>query len=147
DVLHRLRSAHAAGLRVVVTAVRSLIPPMAPGLGSLDPVALTVRPEADFEGLLEQRVRLAAPRVGMVEKRGEFAVRGGILDIFAPTAAHPHRVEFFGDEVSEIRPFAVSDQRSLHEQVEAVSAPPCRELLLTEDVKKRAAELAEEHAS
>src|SRR5699024_6299999 len=61
--------------------------------------------------------------------------------------AHPHRVEFFGDEVSEIRPFAVSDQRSLHDQVEAITAPPCRELLLTEAVKAKAAELAQQHAS
>lgn len=147
EVLHRLRSAHAESPRVVVTAVRSLIQPLAPGLGSLEPVELTVGGEAEFEGVLERLVRLAYARVDMVEKRGEFAVRGGILDIFGPTAAHPHRVEFFGDEVSEIRPFSVADQRSLHEQVETITAPPCRELLLTDDVKAKAAELAEQHAS
>ena len=49
----------------------------------------------------------------MVEKRGEIAVRGGILDVFPPTADHPVRVEFFGDEITDMRTFAVTDQRSL----------------------------------
>ena len=52
-------------------------------------------------------------RVDMVERRGEFAVRGGIVDVFPPTDEHPVRVEFWGDEVEEIRSFAVADQRSL----------------------------------
>ena len=41
----------------------------------------------------------------MVEQRGEFAVRGGIVDVFPPTEEHPLRVEFWGDEVEEIRAF------------------------------------------
>ena len=51
----------------------------------------------------------------MVGRRGEFAVRGGILDIFAPVAEHPVRVEFWGDEVTEMRMFSVADQRSIPE--------------------------------
>ena len=82
----------------------------------------------------------------MVGKRGEFAVRGGILDVFPPTAEHPVRVEFWGDEVSEIRMFSVADQRSIPEiAVDWVVAVPCREVLLTEDVRDRAAKLAAEH--
>ncbi|HET6286567.1 MAG TPA: transcription-repair coupling factor, partial [Amycolatopsis sp.] len=140
EVLHRLETG-ADGLRVVVATVRSLIQPMAPGLGSLAPVDLVVGEEQSFEGLLERLVELAYTRVDMVEKRGEFAVRGGILDLFGPTAQHPVRVEFWGDEVSEIRAFAVSDQRSLPGEIRHVSAPPCRELLLTEPVRAKAAEL------
>ncbi|WET83356.1 transcription-repair coupling factor [Amycolatopsis sp. QT-25] len=141
EVLHRLETG-ADGLRVVVATVRSLIQPMAPGLGSLAPVDLVVGEEQSFDGLLERLVELAYTRVDMVEKRGEFAVRGGILDLFGPTAQHPVRVEFWGDEVSEIRAFAVSDQRSLPGEIRHVSAPPCRELLLTEPVRAKAAELA-----
>ncbi|MFC4087203.1 transcription-repair coupling factor [Amycolatopsis samaneae] len=141
EVLHRLATGDER-LRVVVATVRSLIQPMAPGLGALMPIDLTVGEEHDFEGLLERLVELAYTRVDMVEKRGEFAVRGGILDLFGPTAQHPVRVEFWGDEVSEIRAFAVSDQRSLPGEITHVSAPPCRELLLTEPVKAKAAELA-----
>ncbi len=145
DVLHRLRGGDAP--RVVVATVRSLIQPMAPGLGALKPIDLVVGEENDFEGVLDRLVVLAYTRVDMVEKRGEFAVRGGILDVFPPTADHPYRVEFWGDEVSEIRAFAVSDQRSLPGEIQAVHAPPCRELLLTPEVKARAGELAEQYAA
>ncbi len=130
--------------RVLVTAARSLIQPIAPGLGALDPVALHTGDTADFEATLVRLVELAYTRVEMVTARGEFAVRGGIVDVFPPTAEHPVRAEFWGDEVSELRAFSVSDQRSTHEVAELV-APGCRELLLTAPVRERAAALARAH--
>lgn len=58
------------------------------------------------------------------------------------------RVEFWGDEVSELRAFSVQDQRSIHEvPVELVVAPPCRELLLTNALRERAAAVAVENAA
>jgi transcription-repair coupling factor (superfamily II helicase) len=147
EVLHRLDAPDHGGIRVVVSTVRSLIQPMAPGLGALAPIELKVGEESEFDAVLTRLVELAYARVDMVEKRGEFAVRGGILDVFGPTAQHPVRVEFWGDEVSEIRAFAVSDQRSLPGEIQSVSAPPCRELLLTPSVKAKAAALAETYAA
>ncbi|AEA23139.1 transcription-repair coupling factor [Pseudonocardia dioxanivorans CB1190] len=131
-------------IRLVTAAARSLIQPIAPGLGTLDPVRLRVGTEYEFELLLERLVELAYTRVEMVTERGEFAVRGGIVDLFVPTAEHPVRIEFWGDEVSELRSFAVADQRSV-DVVEEVVAPACRELLLTAPVRERAAELARVH--
>jgi transcription-repair coupling factor (superfamily II helicase) len=132
--------------RVVVTTARSLLQPMAPDVADVEPVTLTEGGEADFDGLIARLVELAYTRVDMVGKRGEFAVRGGILDLFPPTYEHPVRVEFWGDEVSEMRMFSVADQRSIPEiDVDTVIAVPCREVLLTEDVRKRAVELAREH--
>ncbi len=144
-IFHRL-AGKDPGLRVVVTAVRSLIQPIAPGLGQLEPVALRVGDTHDFDALLHRLVELAYTRVDMVTGRGEFAVRGGIVDVFPPTAEHPVRAEFWGDEVSELRTFSVADQRSI-EPADVLDAPPCRELLLTEDVRTRAARLAGEHAN
>ncbi|WP_132427798.1 transcription-repair coupling factor [Pseudonocardia endophytica] len=141
-IFRRLAVTEAAP-RVVVAAARSLIQPVAPGLGALEPVSLGIGDEYDFEALLERLVELAYTRAEMVTQRGEFAVRGGILDVFPPTAEHPVRVEFWGDEVSELRSFAVADQRSV-EAVERVVAPACRELLLTGPVRERAAALAAE---
>jgi transcription-repair coupling factor (superfamily II helicase) len=133
-------------LRVVITTTRSLLQPMAPDVADIEPVTLTVGAEAEFDGVIARLVDLAYTRVDMVGKRGEFAVRGGILDVFPPTAEHPVRVEFWGDEVSEIRMFSVADQRSIPEiAVDWVVAVPCREVLLTEDVRDRAAKLAAEH--
>jgi transcription-repair coupling factor (superfamily II helicase) len=147
-VLRRLASPddHRMGppLRVVVTTVRSLLQPMAPGLASIEPVTLTVGTEVGFDDVIQRLVDLAYTRVDMVGKRGEFAVRGGILDIFPPTAEHPVRVEFWGDEISEMRMFAVADQRSIPElDVDTVVALACREFLLTDDVRERAAHLAD----
>ncbi|MGZ8814360.1 MAG: transcription-repair coupling factor [Mycobacterium sp.] len=133
-------------LRVVVTTTRSLLQPMAPDLADIEPVTLTIGGEAEFDDVIARLVDLAYTRVDMVGKRGEFAVRGGILDVFPPTAEHPVRVEFWGDEVSEMRMFSVADQRSIPEiDLEALIAVPCREVLLTEDVRDRAAALAAEH--
>lgn len=133
-------------LRVVVTTTRSLLQPMAPDIVSTEPVSLTVGAEAEFEAVITRLVDLAYTRVDMVGKRGEFAVRGGILDLFPPTAEHPVRVEFWGDEISEMRLFSIADQRSITEiPVQNVVAVPCRELLMTADVRERAAVLAVEH--
>ena len=133
-------------LRVVVTTTRSLLQPMAPDLVDIDPVTLTVGAEMEFEDVVARLVDLSYTRVDMVGKRGEFAVRGGILDVFPPTAEHPVRVEFWGDEISEMRAFAIADQRSIPEvPVQTVVAVPCRELLMTDDVRERAAALAAEH--
>jgi len=135
-------------LRVVVTAARSLLQPMAPRLGHQEPVTLRVGQEIGFDEVIARLVELAYTRVDMVGRRGEFAVRGGILDIFAPTAEHPVRVEFWGDEVTEMRMFAVADQRSITEiEVETLIAVACRELLLTDDVRARAAELVAQAAA
>lgn len=135
-------------LHVVVTAVRSLLQPMTPRLGDVEPVTLSVGREIAFEDVVARLVELAYTRVDMVGRRGEFAVRGGILDVFPPTAEHPVRVEFWGDEVSEMRMFSVADQRSIPEiEVDTVIAVACRELLLTDDVRERAAALAARHST
>ncbi|MCV7430803.1 transcription-repair coupling factor [Mycolicibacterium bacteremicum] len=129
-------------LQVVVTTTRSLLQPMLAGLGAIEPVTLAVGAESDFDDTIARLVELAYTRVDMVAKRGEFAVRGGILDIFPPTAEHPVRVEFWGDEVSEMRMFSVADQRSITEiEISRVDAVACREILITDEVTQRAAQL------
>ncbi|HET8718587.1 MAG TPA: CarD family transcriptional regulator, partial [Nocardioidaceae bacterium] len=131
-------------LKVVVAPVRSILQPQVKGLADLAPVELVPGAEADLDDVVRRLAAAAYSRVDLVEKRGEFAVRGGIVDVFPPTEEHPLRVEFWGDEVDEIRSFAVADQRSL-EPAARLWAPPCRELLLTDEVRERARRLGEEH--
>ena len=131
-------------LSVVVAPVRSLLQPQVKGLGDLSPVELAVGQAAERDDVVAGLVGAAYSRVDLVERRGEFAVRGGIVDVFPPTEEHPLRVEFWGDEVEEIRSFAVADQRTIG-SLERLWAPPCRELLLTDDVRARAADLGREH--
>lgn len=133
----------AGEIRVLVMPTRALLQPVVAGLGDLRPVTLHNGDTADLTDVAERLVAAAYTRVDMVERRGEFAVRGGILDVFPPTEDHPLRVEFWGDEVSEIRWFSVADQRSLEIADIGLWAPPCREILLTDEVRARAAALVE----
>ncbi len=147
-VLRRLRhpgtDATNGPLSVVVAPIRSLLQPQVKGLADLEPVELVPGQTVALEDVVRGLADAAYTRVDMVEKRGEFAVRGGIVDVFPPTEEHPLRVEFWGDDVEEIRAFAVADQRTMG-AVERLWAPPCRELLLTDEVRRRAAELGRAH--
>ncbi|GAA1850703.1 transcription-repair coupling factor [Microbacterium koreense] len=135
-------SADAMTPLVITASVRGAIQPLAAGLTDIPPVRLSVGGRGhDLSAVAQRLVELAYHRVDMVSRRGEFAMRGGILDVFPPTAAHPLRVEFFGDEVDQIREFSVADQRSLPGDVPQVELVASRELLLTETVRERSREL------
>ncbi|MGH3681273.1 MAG: transcription-repair coupling factor, partial [Natronosporangium sp.] len=158
-VLRRLAHPGERRLSVVVAPVRSVLQPQIRGLGDLAPVRLRPGDSVDLADLARRLADLAYARVDLVTKRGEFAVRGGILDVFPPTEEHPLRVELWGDDVEEIRSFSVADQRTLaaaakptaslasldRSDATQLTAPPCRELLLTPQVRQRAAELAVAH--
>ena len=131
-------------LSVVVTPVRGLLQPIVGGLGDITPVSLRPGQAFGLDEVIAGLVDIGYTRTDLVERRGEMAVRGGIVDVFPPTEEHPLRVEFFGDEVEEIRQFRVADQRSL-QAVDELWVPPCRELLLTPAVRDRAKQLAADH--
>ncbi|MEP6762289.1 MAG: DEAD/DEAH box helicase, partial [Sporichthyaceae bacterium] len=140
-------------LKVVVAPIRSVLQPLVAGLGDLEPVAVHAGDEVELDDVVRRLAGAAYTRVDLVEKRGDFAVRGGILDVFPPTEEHPLRVEFWGDTVEEVRYFRVADQRSLPSATADIGgpadsglwAPPCRELLLTDEVRARAKQLATDH--
>jgi transcription-repair coupling factor (superfamily II helicase) len=152
-VLRRLEHPSSSGedpasgpLSGVVAPVRSLLQPQVPGLGDLEPVELRAGDTGrELTDIVTRLVAAGYARADLVERRGDFAVRGGILDVFPPTEEHPLRVEFWGDDIEEIRYFKVVDQRSLEIAPHGLWAPPCRELLLTADVQARAAALLTDH--
>jgi transcription-repair coupling factor (superfamily II helicase) len=76
-------------------------------------------------------------RVTLVEGKGEFSVRGNVIDLFPPPADHPYRLEFFGDELESIRSFDEATQRSLTELAE-FRLFPAREVILTPSRRERA---------
>ena len=146
ELLRRLAgNSHLPAPRIVVAPVRSVLQPQVKGLAQLKPIRLTVGDDFDITDLAVALVGAAYTRVDLVERRGEFAVRGGIVDVFPPTEEHPVRVDFFGDTVEEIRYFSVADQRSSDLTLTEITASPCRELLLTDEVRARAAALADQH--
>ena len=143
SVLRRLAHPEEGGaIRVLIVPVRALLAPVIAGLGELEPVQLAPGLTVGLEETARRLEAAAYTRVDMVESRGEYAVRGGILDVFPPSEPRPVRVDFFGDEIDEVSSFAVADQRTI-EALASVTATACRELVLTGEVRGRAAALTE----
>ena len=133
---------------IIVASVRAALQPLADNLTELEPISLSQNGRGyDLSAISRNLIDLAYARVDMVTRRGEFAVRGGILDVFSPIAEHPVRIEFFGDEVEQLRYFSVADQRSLGEPLTGAEFPASRELLLSEAVRQRAKEMQHEFPS
>jgi transcription-repair coupling factor (superfamily II helicase) len=84
---------------------------------------LHVGDSIDWETLLADLVSLGYERVDTVGAAGEFAVRGGIIDVFPPLTDLPLRLEFFGDVLESVRSFALADQRSVAVQKSIVISP------------------------
>ncbi len=100
--------------QIVVTSIQALMQPVS----SLDDLAsatewLTVGDSLDREALAQSLAERGCHATTAVELPGEFAIRGGLLDLFPPDAQHPVRIEWFGDEIESIRQFDVATQRSL----------------------------------
>src|SRR6266567_1625733 len=108
-------------LSIVATPVRGLLQPIVGGLGDLPPVRLQAGQEADLDEVVVRLVDIGYARTDLVEKRGELAIRGGILDVFPPAEEHPVRIEFWGDTGEDGRFFKVADQRSLQTAADGIT--------------------------
>ncbi len=137
EARHRLAAATPG--RIVVGSVRAVTQRL--GASSPAPIVIGAGSEQPFEQVVERLAAAGYHRTDRVEARGEFAVRGGIVDLFPAQGEVPSRVEFWGDEVDAIRRFAVGSQRSVEEAGEVI-AFPARELRPDPAVRERAEELA-----
>ncbi|MGH9182998.1 MAG: transcription-repair coupling factor [Acidimicrobiales bacterium] len=141
--LWRLGQPPAAGAApaVVVAPVRALIQRLGPlAHDGVERVLVRAGDHVDQGGLVERLVGAGYRREPQVERRGEVAVRGSIVDVYPATADAPVRIDLWGDEVDRLSRFSVSDQRS-RAGLEAVELFGCRELLPTPAVRERAAAL------
>src|SRR5436305_6431920 len=111
----------AGGL--VCASARALAEPVPPFAARAEPLAVRAGAELGVEALAEGLGLAGYARVDRVDDRGQFAVRGGLVDVFPATGGEPLRVEFFGDEVESIRAFSALRQRALHPVAEAVVYP------------------------
>ena len=102
------------------TAVAELLPPPA---ARPEPIELRSGGQIGVQGLAERLALAGYERVERVDDRGQFAVRGGLVDAFPTTGREPLRIEFFGDEIESIRAFSSFTQRALHPVEEAVLYP------------------------
>jgi len=123
--------------------VRALLQRIAPTAVGAPEIVLAPGTSCDLEDLERLLTEMGYERSHMVEARGHFAVRGGILDVFPSTAVQPVRIELWGDEVDTIRRFSAGDQRSVDEVAE-VTILACRELRPTSELRAGAARRAAE---
>jgi len=120
-------------LLVVVAPVRAALQPMDPRVSRRRPLQLRAGHQG-FDATLHALVGLGYERTGQVESRGQFAVRGGILDVFPTAGDVAVRLEWFGDELEALRTFGVGDQRSTGE-LEDVRIDAARELVVDDELR------------
>ena len=131
-------------VRVIVCSVRALLQPIISNDLNTSIIKIQQGLNLQMQELMNQLIRFGFSRSDLVERRGDFAVRGGILDIFPADQDHPIRIDFFGDEIEELSYFSISDQRSLEKIKVEVSIYPCREMLINEKIKQKARTLGKD---
>src|SRR5918992_2629615 len=108
---------------LVCASAAALVEGMPPSAARPQPLRLAVGAEQSLQGLAESLALAGYERVERADDRGQFAVRGGLLDVFPATGREPLRIDFFGDEVESVRAFSPFTQRALHPVTEAVIYP------------------------
>ena len=122
-----------------VAALRQYVMPRA----VFEAAALSLTPDAEvgWDAIQTQLYVLGYSRVDVVSAAGEYAVRGGLLDVFAATAERPVRLEFFGDTLESIRPFDLQSQRS-DGTLDAITITPWLEIPRADQYRERVLERA-----
>jgi len=111
---------------LVCASAHALAEPLPPPRLRPEALELLAGRDLGVEGLSEALAIAGYERADRVDDRGQFAVRGGIVDVFPTTGREPLRIEFFGDEIESIRAFSPFTQRALH-PVEACTIYPAAE--------------------
>ncbi len=135
---------HRADAPLVVTcSVRALMQRLTPGAGEVQPLVVSAGQQIDRDELVADLLGRGYERGVQVERRGEVAVRGSIVDVFPSTGQSPVRVDLWGDEVDRLCEFSVGSQRS-GADLPVVEIYGCRELIPTDPVRVRAERLIAE---
>lgn len=141
SLIQRLKALKAlrSGQPVVVIApVSAAIKKLPPHTGfEKKSICLKAGEEIELDELKKNLSELGYERMEITESRGQFSVRGGIVDIFTPDADNPYRIDLFGNEIDSIRTFDADSQRSL-ENLKFAEIYPAEQMLGDEEVFRRA---------
>jgi transcription-repair coupling factor (superfamily II helicase) len=108
---------------LVCASAAAVAEPLPPPSERPEPIELAAGGELSLEGLTEALALAGYERVERADERGQFAVRGGLVDVFPTTGREPLRIEFWGDEIEAMRAFSPFTQRALHPVERAVIYP------------------------
>ncbi len=155
EVLEKIFNPQA---QVIITSVQALLAlVIPPDVYRHQLMAIRLGQELDTAQFTSRLVTMGYERVGQVQNKGEFSVRGGIIDFYPYTVSQPVRIELFGEQIDSLRYFEVSSQRSVS-QLKKVLVGPATEFILPtdleegqdkikKDLEQTAAELAPEEAT
>lgn len=130
--------------KVIVASARAACQKLSRKFDEEIELKIEINKEFSQDYLVKKLVEIGYSREAQVEARGEFAIRGDILDIFCSTSIHPIRIEFWGDNVERISTFSLSDQRSV-EKIEHIDIYPARELIVNTELRELAKVASEKH--
>ncbi len=138
-VLRKIADAMENGGRLtVVTSIRTELERMQPLAGLLSArLRIDRSGECALTELVRRLTEMCYRRVEQVEMPGEFTVRGGILDVFPVSEENPYRIEYWGDEIDDIKIFDAASQRSI-EPADEVTIYPAVELMISEEEREKA---------
>ncbi len=121
------------GKKIIVTSIEAFSPYYTP-ISLFKEYTFTYKAgdTLNIQDLSQKLIQCGYERMEIVEGKGEFSIRGGIIDIYPPTSSMPFRLELFGDEVDSIRTFNVESQRSI-EKVDNIEIFPAKEIILSEE--------------
>lgn len=133
-----LREMSKKGKKIIVASIESLAQKYIPfELYKEYTFRFKVGDTINLEELNGKLVQCGYERMDVVETKGQFSVRGGIMDVFPPFSSYPFRIELFGDEIDSIRSFNTESQRSI-EKVKDVELFPAKEMILERENIKAA---------
>lgn len=118
--------------KIITTSVESIMSAcIAPDLYKKNTIKLSLGDELNVDDLVNVLINSGYQRVSMIDAKGQFSIRGGIIDIYSPVESLPFRIELFDDEVDSIRSFNIESQRSI-EKIQNIEIFPAKELILSE---------------
>lgn len=140
----RIKALSSLGSRLIICAsVEAILPKLSePGFFYSKFKDIAIGDVMSIREFIEYFIEAGYDRVDMIEGRGQFSIRGGIIDFYLPTEEYPLRIELFGDEVDSIRYFDLDNQRSV-KKLDKIKLSPMRELLFSKEDFIRGAEKLE----
>ncbi|MBX4266420.1 transcription-repair coupling factor [Clostridium estertheticum] len=125
------------GKKIIITCIEAIAATYMP-LNLLQKYVfkLSVGGTLNFNAFSEKLIQCGYERVDRVETKGQFCIRGGIMDLYPPISALPFRIELYDDEIDSIRTFNSETQRSI-DKVKRIEIFPAKEIILTEDSRKK----------
>ena len=125
---------------VVVTSILGAVKKLAPHrIFEGNTARFALGDEVDYDEIKRKFTFMGYERVEFVESKGQYSIRGGIVDIFPADSEYPYRIEFFGTEVDSIRTFDPLTQRSI-DNLKTIEVYPAEQMVQEDDLFRRAAE-------